>query len=697
MPKKPSDRATRGRSGLNRSAPDRSDPATSGPGRSVPERGSPDRPGPPPAWTRSGPLLLLAAVALAYANSLTGPFVFDDGPHIVNNPTVRELTLFGPWGTPMSGRPLINLSFGLNFALGGFQTFGYHLLNLALHACAALALSGVVRRTLATPALAPRYGRQAPGLALACALIWAVHPLLTQAVTYVNQRAESFMGLFFLLTLYCAQRGWAAQGRRRTAWQALAGLACLLGVGCKEVIAAAPLMVLAYDRIFVHGSFGRSLRASPLLYGLLALDLALLALLVSRGGTWSSDPGNPAVTPLTYLLTQPGVVAHYLRLAFWPSPLVFDYMGWPLASPAQALAWGLPLAGLLAASLWACAAGRPAGFAGLWFFAILAPSSSLVPLKDMANEYRLYLPLAAPVALAVLGARDGLRLLARRLAPEEGERERWAGRAGLALALLVSAGLTAATLARNEVLQDEFGLWADTAARRPDNHRALNNMGVLRLEANRTQEAVDLLRRSLALNPAYAEAHNNLGTALMRTGRPAEALEFFTRAVGLDPVMAEAHCNLGLALAALGRTGEARRALEWSARLRPWYAPAHEELGRLHFKEGRPDLAVVSFREALRANPGLPGILVNLGSALAQTGRLAEAEEAFRTAADQQPGDAELRFHLGAALAMQGKMDEAVACFREGLALDPDNRPNRDILEQLLHLRAAPGQAPARP
>ena len=156
-------------------------------------------------------------------------------------------------------RPVVMLTLSANYSLGGLNTWGYHAFNLGVHLLAALTLFGIVRRTLQSPRLRERFGQAATPLALGVALIWLVHPLQTQAVTYIIQRCESLMGLFFLLTLYCVIRGF--QAARPAWWHAAAALCCFLGMGCKQVMAGAPLLVLLYDVVFLSGTVRASAAA----------------------------------------------------------------------------------------------------------------------------------------------------------------------------------------------------------------------------------------------------------------------------------------------------------------------------------------------------------------------------------------------------------------------------------------------------
>jgi hypothetical protein len=237
-----------------------------------------------PAWR----LWFLAATgALLYANSLSAPFVFDDLSWI-HHSRVGEF-----WSVIASlldvSRPILILSLALNYAVGGMDPTGYHVVNIGVHVLAALTLYGIARRSFRCRALSDRYGDSADSLAFAVALIWIAHPLATEAVTYVIQRAESLMALFYLLTLYCVIR--SAASERRAAWSLAAIACCALGMQTKEVMVGAPLVVWLYDRAFLAGSFAAALRSRRALYAGLAATWLLLLLSVepnalSGGVAW---------------------------------------------------------------------------------------------------------------------------------------------------------------------------------------------------------------------------------------------------------------------------------------------------------------------------------------------------------------------------------------------------------------------------
>ena len=277
---------------------------------------------------------------------------------------------------------MLNLSLALNYAVGGCDVLGYHLTNLAIHLAAALLLFGIVRRTAATfPGL--RQGPTAPAtfIALAIALLWAVHPLQTESVTYIVQRAESLLGLFYLLTLYCFLRGAASD--RAIFWYAGSVLACLLGMATKEVMVSAPLVVLLYDRTFLAGSVGEAWRRRWAYYLALAVTWLLLAWLVAQTALLPRFYGERAdKIQQFHMLDIPG------HPTWGDSPLSTTGVLARGTVPGLWLAGGdlercilpaISLLGLLGLTVWALVK-RPAwGFLGAWFFLILAPNRALCP------------------------------------------------------------------------------------------------------------------------------------------------------------------------------------------------------------------------------------------------------------------------------------------------------------------------------
>jgi tetratricopeptide (TPR) repeat protein len=616
--------------------------------------------GPTPPWSilLAGGVIVFAAF-VAYHNSLSVPFLFDDAPAITDNRTIRQLWPIGPVLSPppnvgVGGRPLVNLSLAVNYAAGGTAVRGYHFVNLAIHALAGLALLGVVRRTLrrcSVPALS-----QSEGPALAAALLWTLHPLQTESVTCVVQRTESLMGLFYLLTLYGFIRGTESASPWR--WHLLTVAACLLGMASKEVMVSAPLMVFLYDRTFVAGTFREAWRRRRRLYlGLAGTWLLLGYLVISTGGSRGGAAGfGLGITWWSYALTQCQAIVHYLRLALWPYPLIVDY-GTDVVHQASAVApQALLLLGLLTGTVLALRCRPVMGFTGAWFFAILAPSSSVVPLATQTiAEHRMYLPLAAVVVPGVWGLHTLI------------------GRRWLIVGLALAAGLGWLVAQRNLDYRSEPAIWGDTVVKCPGNARAHTNYGFALFQTGHPVEAMQQYEEALRLKPENPEAHNDLGSAWANTGRLPEAIKEFRAALLNRPDFAEAHNNLANVLAQSGRLAEAMEQSAQALRIRPDFPEAHNDLGNNLLQMNRPAEAVGQYQEALRLKPELVEAHYNLGNALLSLGRIPEAIEQFEETARMKPGNDQVHNNLGIALAQAGRLEEAIEHFQEALRISPDD------------------------
>ncbi|TMB19095.1 MAG: tetratricopeptide repeat protein [Deltaproteobacteria bacterium] len=550
------------------------------------------------------PFVLLGAGLYAFHNSFYGPFIFDDRYSILVNPTIRRLwppwTALSPPSTvacPVAGRPIVNLSLAVNYALGGLDVRGYHAFNLAIHLLSALLLFGVVRRTLLSSSLRGRYGDQAPWLAMAVALLWTVHPLQTESVTYVIQRTELLVGLFFLLTLYCAIRG--VDSVRPHAWYAAAVVACALGAGSKEVMVAAPLLVLLYDRVFLSRSLRDAFRRRGGLYaGLAASWLILFGLLLASPRPRAVAFGSQGLRAWDYAATECSVILHYLQLALWPHPLVVDYDDWPIATtPATVLLPAAAMLSLLGAAIWGLRRRPPLGFLGAWFFLILAPTSSFLPVPtEIAAERRMYLPLAATCVLAIMGGEAALRHLLLRERPHDTLRRYL----GVGLLVATVAVLAQVTVRRNEDYRSAFAIWNDAVSKRPNNVRARLNLGDYFFRQGQIAEAREQLAAAVRLAPGSADAQYALALTLEKDGAAEDAIGHYSEALRLRPSHVSAHVNLGIVLQKQGKLGEAMAHYSEALRVDPNHAGAHYDLATALSSLGRTDEALAQYDEAVR-------------------------------------------------------------------------------------------------
>jgi tetratricopeptide (TPR) repeat protein len=610
--------------------------------------------------------LIIVIGVVVYANSFLGTFVYDDHGNIVYNQRIRQI--WPPWSVLAgNARPIGSLSFAVNYGIHGLRLFGYHAVNLLIHLLAALTLYGICRRTFTRGQLAPRYGPAACGLALAVAVLWMVHPLQTQSVTYVVQRLEALMGLFYLLTLYCFIR--AQDSPRRLGWYSGAVVCCALGMGTKEVMVTAPVMVLWYDRALVASSWREIFRRRGAFYAALAGTWGLLAVLMlgQSPSYYTNDiVVVKGISAPEYALSQPEVILHYLRLAFWPTGQCLDY-AWPVAqTPGEIIPPLLAICGLLVATAW-CVFRRPAwGFVGAWFFVILAPTSSIVPVRDLAYEHRMYLPLAAVVATVVV---VGYKLLEKLL---HGGATAGVGKrllyTGLLLACVTALGF--ATHRRNRVYASDIALWSDVVQKAPHNWRGYLNLGSALLRQDEYEKAIHYLHRALELRPGYARASHRLAVAYHELGRLDEALHYCQEALRVNPKDSRFHVTLAKVLGGLKRFEESIRHYREAIRIAPSCVAAHFNLAEA-LTATDPDSAMEHYRIGLGFFPNDPRALNKLGLLCEHRGMLPEATEHFRKAALSGPGQPEPHFNLARLLSREGHRDEAIRHLHEALRLDP--------------------------
>jgi Flp pilus assembly protein TadD len=565
---------------------------------------------------------VLAVIALltiaAYWPAVQSPLLFDDTTAITHNATIQTLdpviALHPPTDGPTAGRPLANYSFAMNVAVdqiaetsaeapGG--TLGFHLVNIALHLAAGLLLFGVFRRTLRAGPDCNRWKDGGDGIALVVTAIWLLHPLQTEAVNYLTQRTELLVSLCYLATLYASIRAWdAANSRTRTSWYFAAIISCLLGVASKEVIATLPLIIVLYD-IALRAERLRDLRQRRWFYLALFATLAPLALLV-RGTARAAATVHTGMTWSAYFISQGWALLHYLRLVLWPAPLAIDY-GW-LPIPLTAALPGLILLTLAAAAtivLWRQGGRRRRfAFAGAWFFLILGPSSSLIPIAgEVAAERRVYLALAAVIACVVL-AIDRLT-----------RDSRWESATGAgggapslrrALPAVIIPLLAALTFGRSMEYRHPEQLWRDAIAVRPDNPRAWNNLGSALADATPASPAAadSAYRQSVALDSTYTPALYNLATSDVARHELPEAERLLGRVVTAVPDDGAAWLELGGVLLLRGNVDSAAASLQRAVAITPGNASALASLGLAEGARHKDATAAALYRRALLIDPG---------------------------------------------------------------------------------------------
>ena len=576
-------------------------------------------------------------VALLYGRVLHGPFVYDDANleaepllHVVH---LREIgQIFSAHGVP---RKVGLASFALNYFLTGFDPWSYHLVNVGLHALNGVLLLALARRLSAR--LPPGQSLSFGGL-VAGATVWLVHPVQTQAVSYVWQRFTILAACLVLLCLLAVTRAWDETGWRKGAWWTVAAAMGLLALGSKENAAALPVLVLVLD-VLIRGRDRPRPYRRWLIAGVAVLVVGITASLL--GPRWVEmiveDSRRRGFTPWQRTMTEWRVIVHYLGLLVWPHPfrLNLDY-DFPLSTswlqPITTAACGLALLGALIAGLFLGRTHPLPALAILWFLVNLSIESTFIPL-DLVYEHRLYLPSMMLLVVVVGSLFDRLRGLAMRPI----------------LAAAVGGTLAFWTWERNAVWADPFLLLQDNVRKAP----------------------------------AHARARWNLGRAYLLRGDAVEAERETAEALRLDPSLTGAAANLAAILVSQGRVEDARSVLEDALRRRPHDVPASVNLGLVYLRLARPDQAVAVLDDALARDADNVLALQSLVSALLQIGEPERAESLARSALARHPDDAFLHAALGTALAEKGDRTGAEAEVAAALRLDPTQSLARETMARL--------------
>ncbi|OWY73476.1 hypothetical protein B7486_03800 [cyanobacterium TDX16] len=647
---------------------------------------------------------LAFAVIACYLNSFDGAMLLDDNLIVAASQTKGSYSFSD---AIHSARPLVDISFALNHTIGQLEPSGYHAVNLVIHVLATLVLFGLVRRSIALvknessgvgdPASNDilRAPDSTLWTAFSIALLWGVHPIQTESVTYIIQRSESMMGLFYLLMLYCLIRSTTAA--RQTGWTIATVAACALGMVCKPVMVTAPAAAVLYDRAFLAGNWRDVVRRRGWLHLTLAATWLILLATGVIHGVFAVEPDADqtvgfsiaGMTPTQYLLTQPGVILHYLGLAIWPDALCLDYQ-WPVtSSPGEAI-WSIAIVIALLVSSVVLYLRRPTlGFVFVWFFLVLLPTSSFVPLKDVIFEHRMYLSLASVSVLFVIGARWILGRLCQAglLIPSA------ARPIAVGTLLAVAAALGARSYSRNQDYHDSIGMWSSVVARYPEHSRALNSLAVAYYELGEYEKAIPHFEAAIRVAPNDTKARSNLAQTLHKLGRSLESAEEYAKAAELQPESWTTAFNQGNGYYEAGRDQEAIDALAAAKSINPGEIEAYIVTGNALTHMIRHDEAIAEYQDGIQlAKPSTPPAVMakayfNLANTLAKVSRRSEAIDAYRAAVRIDASHFAAYYGLGWTLQAEGRIPEAIDAYRASLAINPEYVPALRSLETLTRLQ----------
>ncbi len=528
----------------------------------------------------AGFALLAVLVAMAWANGLTGEFTYDDKLEVVGNRVIRFLENWKEILAYNASRPVVIFSWALDWQLWGMNPVGYHLTNVAIHAINAGLLMGMGhelgRRIKAPNALL---------LGWIMAALWALHPMTTEAVTYITGRSESLATLFYVGSVLEWLR-WRREGG--PFHLLLSFLSFTLGMATKEISATIPMAIILLEWIIPAPDHSAK-RANLAILPFLALLLAGLVFRKLQYGVIFTDQWIRP--PLVQLATEMQVICRYLGLWLVPmgQTILHDHPAARGMGDPYSLAAGLLLLTMLASIVW-LRRREPGVAAGLaWFLLVLLPSSSFVPLKETMAEHRAYLA-GFGLCMATVFA---LRSLV-------------SGKPYMTMAVLTLSmlGLGTATHERNQAWSTETTLWKEATRRSPDSSQAWYGYGDVLRFAKRFQESMDAYRRALELDPDYLDAYNNLGIALAELGRSEEAKQVWRSSLKRHPTYCKAHNNLAWLYYRQKKWDEAITEFESALLWCPGNVQANYGLGNIYYGPRRDvERAVSHYQAVIQADP----------------------------------------------------------------------------------------------
>ena len=596
-----------------------------------------------------GGVLIALLTTVAYLPALPGGFIWDDDRYLTDNPTMHGVDgLRDIWLNPdatVQYYPLTFTAFWLQYQLWGLHPFGYHLVNVLLHAANAV-LFWMLLAWLRVPA------------AWWAAAVFALHPVHVMSVAWITELKNVLSGCFFLAALLAYLRFCGVDGEttdRPVSRSRLYGLAlglylcALLSKTATSILPVAVVLILWWKK----RQIGRKELVSLLPFFALAILFGTFTLWLEKHEKGAS--GWEFTVPFLERVLVAGRSFWFcLGKLIWPVHLTFFYPRWQIDA-SSVWPWLYPMGAIAVFTIlwWARTSIGRAPFAALLYFTLAFPALVLVQLLYMmrysfVSDHWQYLGSLSLIALGVAGTAMGFErggAAAQRIAPAVG------------VAILAALGVL--TWQQGHIYRDDETLWRDT----------------------------------LAKNPNAVIAHNNLGSLLMLRGKAAEAVEHYEQALRLQPDFAETRYNLGFALAHAGNTEAAIKEFEHVLRLEPDDARTHYNLGAALMRAGRLEEAMKHFDLALHINPDYPEAHNDWGTALTRAGKLEEAIGHYAHAIRLKHDYPEAHNNYGVALAMKGSFDEAVAHFSEALLLRPNFADAARNLQSAREMQKNPEQA----
>ncbi len=593
------------------------------------------------------PILILLLVSFAaYFNALSGAFVYDDKTQIVDNPWIRDIgnipEIFSKSVSSYQSRrvtsnyyrPLMHVVYMLNYHIFGLKPWGFHLVNILFHCSVSVLVFLIIRRFL------PEHGITSSLVYLSppfiAAMLFASHPVHTEAVTWIAGLPDVSFTFFYLLSLYLYIS--FRDGAKRC--YLLSILSFSVALLFKEPALTLPVILIVYDYLLKKSDETLFVRSKRYLPYVVVSGIYLLARHYALG-RFAPVEFYPDLSTYGSIINILPLFREYLTSLLWP----FNLNLWHTFHPISSLFEAKGMISLVVTVVFFVAAVSAYRKNKVLFFGLLLLVIPLLPVfyikgigwKPYAERY-LYLPSVGYVLLPAVFLSWTNEKLPR------------AAKSISIVFIVIAGSYTVGTINRNNVWKDSFTLWSETAKKSPDS----------------------------------AVAHSELGLAYSSQGQLDRAIAEFQTALRLKPDYAEAHDNLAKAYGSQGQLGRSIAESQETLQLKPRDAVAHNNLGAAYGSQGQFDRAIAEFQESLRLKPDYLEAHYNLGAAYLSQGRLDRAIAEFQTALRLKPDDAEVHYSLGAAYRSQGQLDRAIAEFQTVLRLKPDDAKARRRLNDIV-------------
>ncbi len=631
-------------------------------------------------------LLFMAVLTfIVYSNTFNAPFVLDDYVLITNNPHVRltDLTMEGLMRSGFnstSARPFAMISFAFNYYFHTYKLMGYHLVNIFIHITTGILFYFLIKTTLsefkaqssklkAKNLEAQQQSTLNPTfIAFFAALIWLVHPVQIQSVTYIIQRMNSMAAMFYVLSLLLYAKGRIVHIQevnnsqlathnsqpvanlrfhmRSTLCYTGSLFAGIVALGSKEIAATLPFFILLYEWYFFQKMSVNWLRRHFLLFTGICILFLLMAFIYFGGNPIKeilSGYHSSVLTLNQRVFTEIRVVIFYISLLLFPHParLNLDH-DFPLShSLIEPITTLISFGGIVFLFLFALNIAkkeRLISFCILWFLGNLVIESSVIGI-EIIYEHRIYLPSMFIILMTVIFV------------------NRYVKRTWLKSTLLCTlvCVCSAWTYERNSIWSDRITLWSDCVKKSPNLARPHDNLGGALLTQGKVVDAMRHFQDAMRIDPNDYRAHHNMGVALEKQGKFDEAIEHYFKALSIKPDFEEAYNNLGNNVLKQGKLDEAIKYYSRVLYINPELTQAHYNLGLVLLRKGNNIEAIDSFSKALKLDPGLANAYNNWGVALLREGEIDKAIAFFQKALQIQPDLAQAYHNLESVLATKDK------------------------------------------